>query len=111
MVHLPLMILPMYLNDRCSVFVILLISVSEFISNHVLLSNTKRGDVSFILGFFLRVLGKTEDLSWSVGSLSADLENVLNILVSSRNIVIGLVIFVSDCNARTKKECDNLFHI
>ena len=87
------------------------VSESKFISNHVLLSNTKRGDVSFILGFFLRVLGKTEDLSWSVGSLSADLENVLNILVSSRNIVIGLVIFVSDCNARTKKECDNLFHI
>lgn len=38
------------------------ISVSQFVSNHVLLTNSKRGHISFIFGLLAAVLGEIQDM-------------------------------------------------
>jgi hypothetical protein len=76
---------------KVSTLLLFNIPVSQFIADHVLLSDAKRSHIVGILRLFLWIFSKAQKLSGRVRALSTNLINVFNLRVSSRNIVVGIV--------------------
>ena len=80
------------------VFSLLLnISQSKLITDHVLLSDSKGSDIVKVLWFVGSILDQVERLLGSVRSLSADLVDILDILSVPGHVVVSLVVLVSRC--------------
>ena len=89
-------VVPTGLNERLSNIVEVIketglffyISVSQLVSNHVLLSNSKRSHIIKLFRLFRWVLCHAKSLRWSVRALSTNLEHKLDVLSVPGNFVV-----------------------